>query len=97
MLIFYIALWMSIVWECASFWVLFDAFRRIKRLTHEAGLKIETKMVRIHLLSYGVYLLSMVFLFASLLNYPKLTLIVTTNLYAFALFCAQFCLVLIFN
>lgn len=95
--IFEIAVWLTIVWECTSYWVLYDAFKRLTKISQDAGLNINTKMVRLHLVYYTAYLLSLLLLFSALLDAPEVAVIVSTNLFAVATFTGQLGLVFIFN
>ena len=94
---FYIFCWLSIVWLCTSFWVLFDAFRRIKRISIEAKLNIDTKMVRLHLFTYAAFLVTLLLFFAALLDVPEKVVIICTLLFSVASFTSQLGLVYIFN
>lgn len=95
--VFYILAWLSIVWMCISFWVLFDAFRRIKRLSDQANLNIDTKMVRLHLFTYAAFLVTLLLFYLALLDAPKTAVIVCTVLFSIASFTSQLGLVYIFN
>ena len=59
LVVFYVLVWLNMVWLCISFWVLFDAFRRINRLTDQAHLNIDTNMVRLHLSTYAAFLVTL--------------------------------------
>lgn len=70
-ILFYISLWSTIIFDCISCWVLYDSFKRIKLYSVKANLEIKTRMMRFHLFSYALFLLSLFLFFGANIGGPK--------------------------
>ena len=69
-ILFYSSLWSTIIFDCISCWVLYDSFKRIKLYSAKANLEINTRMMRFHLFSYVLFLLSLFFFFGANIGEP---------------------------
>ena len=70
-ILFYLSLWSTIIFDCISCWVLYDSFRSIKFYSVKADLEINTKMMRYHFFSYVLFLLSLFLFFGANIGGPK--------------------------
>ena len=96
-ILFYTSLWSTIIFDCISCWVLYDSFKRIKLYAVKTNLEINTKMMRFHLFSYALFLLSLFLFFGANIGGPKWFI---TSMFIFVEltnFFSQLLLMFIFN
>jgi hypothetical protein len=68
---FYFSLWTNPFFDGFACWLLFDAFKRMKKYAVSANMKANTRMMHIHMTSYALLVLSLLFYFASNVGGPS--------------------------
>ena len=95
---FYLFFWIKIVFDSFSCWVLFDAFRRITTFSTTGNLLLDSGVVRLHLVSYAVFILSLLLFYAANIGTPPAWFVTSmTVFFAVATLISQLLLIKIFN
>lgn len=95
--IFYFALWLSPFFDGFSCWLLFDAFKRMKKYAVSANMKANTRMMHIHMASYALLVISLLFYYGSNLGGPSWFVTSMTILVCITSLASQILLIFIFN
>ena len=96
-ILFYSALRSTAFFDGFSCYLLFDAFRRIRKHKVAANLKINTAMMHVHQAAYALFVVSLLFYFVSNVGGPSWFVAWMTILVCVTSFASQALLIFIFN